>query len=233
MHQGAARNIESQGKLGEASSVINGIPSSYDLKSREEVLAIRQANQEKRREPLHFRDRLSFTDVHGEAHSRDHGLSFLDPLLMFDPEKYGIGDCFKDRAVIDLGAGTWGGGYELCKDLGARSYVGVEYCFGLELYDELFARKPEIPSAVVFADMLGFLKDCQNLDASFLICAVDRSIVNQLYQARVVHELVRLLQGDNVFLTLYSDFRLQDQAPVIDTKIAASRLRLYSAPKSE
>lgn len=124
---------------------------------------------------------------------------------------------FKDKVVVDLGAGKNTVGYQIASLAGARAYVAVEPLgyhslerrlkgqSTREVMDE--GQKP-VEYTLVPEDMLTFLRRLPPDSVSVFSSAIDREVLpNREYQAKVEKEIERVLNPGGAYINFSSVFR--------------------------
>jgi hypothetical protein len=111
---------------------------------------------------------------------------------------------FRDQIVIDLGAGETADGYLLARDLGARAYIGVEYCFAaslIENIDELPPSDRTIDYSIIYDSIENLLPVLPPLSCSFIFAGLDDTFpgFDQLPTSMGIH-LPRTLHIDGACL---------------------------------
>jgi len=95
--------------------------------------------------------------------------------LCFPDPKY----TFRDQLVLDLGAGKESTGYCVARDLGARAYIGVDFCFPAELHaaiQGLSDAERTIPYAIVYTSIQEIISAIPNDSCSFICAGIDDGI---------------------------------------------------------
>lgn len=83
---------------------------------------------------------------------------------------------YRDQIVIDLGAGQKTDGYLFARDLGARAYIAVEFCFTPMLarnLEELAPQERKVPCAVIYDSIEQVLPAIPQHSASFICAGID------------------------------------------------------------
>ncbi len=125
----------------------------------------------------------SYTASTGERICHGHDDRYLSLSIVRDADSLftrpGYG--FQDQLVMDLGAGSSAIGYQVARDLGARGYIGVEFCFAPKLAGAIEALPQEektIPRSIVYDSIENVLNALPRQSVSFIISGIDDTFPN-------------------------------------------------------
>jgi hypothetical protein len=198
-----------------ASELIPGFDPRFDLASANQVNEIYQANMSRMR-PSIYAIGPEIASTTGRTHMFDFAnSSFLNNdiamahVLRKMSKVESALESFKDQIIIDLGAGSESGGFELACKLGARAYIAVEYCFTPWLVKSLAESNPEnpIPYAVIYSDIAQVLEHLPSNSFAFFIAGIDDCLFDDNNKTRsAIERLVPLSRSERGSCLMYMNY---------------------------
>ncbi|MEY4669838.1 MAG: hypothetical protein RL518_2537 [Pseudomonadota bacterium] len=158
-----------------ASSLVSGLNEKFDLVHPSEF-----RNRYDHIQSSGYVAPLTHRTTTGEAITLFHDSPLLTHSLLDNARYYfpeGING-FRDQIVIDLGAGAAADGYLIARDLGARAYIGVDFCFAptlLTSIESLSHFERTIPYSVIYDSIEEILPALPPRSCSFICAGIDDS----------------------------------------------------------
>lgn len=159
-----------------ASNVLTGLGAQFDLSMNSDYLrrydAIQSAGQSQN---------WSYRTSNGGLISMYHDTPMIGQMNIVDSAKHLFpegANGFREQIVVDLGAGRTTDGYLVARDLGARAYVAVEFCFAASLrmnFDKLASNEKTIPHAIIYDAIEEVLPALPPQSASFICSGLDET----------------------------------------------------------
>lgn len=121
---------------------------------------------------------------------------------------------FKDKIIVDLGAGDSGMGYMVADFIGAKHYIAIEPNNARMLLNGISRLREEVaswenydynynhtPFSIVQEDMLNFLKRLPNDSVSILCSGIDYEILpDQKYRDETAEQIERVLDPKGAYI---------------------------------
>lgn len=143
---------------------------------------------------------------------------------------------FREQIVIDLGAGKTADGYLLARDLRARAYIGVDFCFApslIESVDNLPPSEKTIDYSIIYDSIENLLPALPPLSCSFISAGIDDAFpgFDELLKSMEIH-LPRTVHPDGACL-LFSHNSKDFSFPNLSNISSIGSISTWTHPQGE